>query len=812
MGYLETLRANPGFRYLFGARVVSLLGDWLSMLAVIALLREVRGSDAAALSGFFILKLLPIFLAGPLAGVVADRFNRRTIMLVSDLLRAALVLGLLAAPLVGRPVVFIYALVLLQVVASGFFEPARAASLPQLVAREHLSAANALGAMAWSAVFAAGAAAGGVITELAGWRTALVIDAGTYVMSALLITRISLPRRERRKDAPGWRTLTGWRDLQEGFGFVRGRPDVATVLFVKLGWGVAGAITLLLTLFGERTYAPGGRADLGVSILFTARAVGTGVGPWLARRIMPLENTASVRLLLTAGFLWPAVFYFAFSFADTIGWAALFVAVAHFGGSIVWVYSSVLLQKMVPDQYLGRVSSADLGLATLAISISVWAYGTLAATETVGLTTLARVMALTLLAPAAAWYFASARWPARVTDDGVAPAVGWPGFGGPEGNFRVKAEGLADRWPEDGPPEIWRHPLGAGFSTIVADGGRLFVTSRDGDADVVQARSVSDGSVVWEQRYDSPVSEDHAIEFGTGPNASPLIHDGRLFSLSYSGALHAFDAGSGEPLWSRDLVKDFGGEFLNFGYSASPIVHDGQLIVLAGGEQAGALALDPADGAEIWRGSPSSVSYSTPIVIDLEGQQQLVYFSAESIIGIDASNGTRLWDFPVVNQYRNNSTGPQWGPGNLLWVATQLEGGTRALRLTRDGDATVVEEVWVSNKMSVHFWNTLRLGNAVFASVGGNGSILTAIDLTNGDVLWRQRGFEKVNFVHAGENTILLDADGKLALARLSAEDIEILSQAKISDETTWTAPTLVDGILYFRDTDTIRAFDLRAR
>jgi outer membrane protein assembly factor BamB len=405
--------------------------------------------------------------------------------------------------------------------------------------------------------------------------------------------------------------------------------------------------------------------------------------------------------------------------------------------------------------------------------------------------------------------------------DGIAPAIDagasaaatrWPGFGGPDGNFRVRADGLADAWPEGGPPELWRHPLGPGFSTIVLDAGRLYVTSRDGDDDVIQARSPVDGSVVWERRYDSPATEDHAVEFGTGPNASPLIHEGRLFTLSYAGALHAFDAAGGEPLWSRHLIDDFHGANLDFGFSASPIVLDGKLIVLAGGKEQGALALDPASGEVLWRGSPSSVSYATPIVIDLEGQEQLVYFSADSIIGIDPTDGTRLWDFPVLNQYRNNSTGPQWGTDDLLWVATQLEGGTRALRLTRDGGTTLVEEVWVSNKMSVHFWNTMRLGDAVFASVGGNGSILAAIDLTDGDVLWRQRGFEKVNFVHAGDKTILLDAGGKLALARLSAEGIEILAEAKISDETTWTAPTLVDGILYFRDPQTIRAFDLRAR
>ena len=394
----------------------------------------------------------------------------------------------------------------------------------------------------------------------------------------------------------------------------------------------------------------------------------------------------------------------------------------------------------------------------------------------------------------------------------AAPASHWPGFGGPEGNFRVQADRLADNWPETGPPELWRQTLGAGYSAISVHEERLYVTSRDGDRDVVQARAIGDGSIVWEQRYDAPPRDGHTVDFGTGPNASPLVHEGRVFTLGYSGALHAYDAATGKALWDRHLMDDFGGDLLDFGYSASPIVHDGKLIVLAGGEQQGALALDPADGAVIWSGSPSSVSYSTPIVIDVDGQDQLVYFSAESIIGLDVENGERLWDFPVVNQYRTNATSPVWGDSGLLWVATQLDGGTRALKLTRSGGATSVEEVWVSNKMSVHFWNTLRLGDVVFASIGGNGSILAAIDLTDGDILWRQRGFEKVNLLHTGDMTILLDAAGTLALARLSSQGIEVLSMATIAEETTWTAPALVDGVLYYRDQSTIRAFDLQAQ
>lgn len=411
-GSLEVLRVCPGFRLLFGARVISLFGEWFSLLAVIALLREVAGSSAGAIAGLLILKLLPIFLAGPVAGVVADRFSRRWIMVISDVVRVGLVLLLLLTPVIPRPVAYVYVLITCQVVAAAFFEPARSAALPQLVPDRYLSSANALGAVAWSVMFALGAALGGVVTDLFGWRVALVVDAGTFLVSAALVLRISLPARERRREGRAdWMTLTGLRDLIEGIGFIGRRPDVATVMFIKTGWGVAGAITLFLTLFGEREYAIRGRPDLGVAMLYVARALGTGIGPVLARRLAPLETPWAMRRLIVGSILWPCVWYLVFAVTDHWLVAAAAVVLAHFGGSVLWVYSTLLLQRSVPDGFLGRVMSTDLGLATLAISISLWVYGRLAEVPGADLRVLVRWMAVSLLVPAAIWWWAAGRYP-----------------------------------------------------------------------------------------------------------------------------------------------------------------------------------------------------------------------------------------------------------------------------------------------------------------------------------------------------------------------------------------------------------------
>jgi len=391
----------------------------------------------------------------------------------------------------------------------------------------------------------------------------------------------------------------------------------------------------------------------------------------------------------------------------------------------------------------------------------------------------------------------------------ASPADAWPRWGGPDGDFKVAASGLADSWPDTGPPVVWNRELGAGYATIAADDGVLYTGYRDGDEDVFAALDADDGATIWEYRYEAPTREANMVQFGKGPNATPLIVGDRLVVLGYTGVLSAVDRAGGERIWSHELHDDFGADVLEFGFAASPIVHDGHVIVLVGGSQHGVVAFDPADGSVAWSGPAGSVSYATPIVIDVDGTSQLVYFSADEIVGLDPADGTRLWGHPAVNQYRNNASDPSWGPGNLLWVATQLDGGTRALRLAHDAEGTRVEQVWESGKMSIHHWNTLRLGDHVYASIGSNASILAGIDVRNGEILWRERGFEQVKFVHAGEQTVLLDGEGNLALADLSPEGLNVRSQVRIMESQTWTAPTLVGTRLYLRDNERIMALEL---
>lgn len=376
--YRELLIQYPLFRKLFAARAVSLLGDWLNLLALLALLRDLELASPNVLSALFILKLLPNFLMSPLAGILADRFSRQKLMIISDLARFAFVMCFFLAPIFPKHAyIIILTMTGLQAASAAFFEPAKTAMLPDLVPGEALSAANGLNALTWSVTYALGSALGGVITYLWGWRFALLLDAGSYLLSAWLIATMILKKRERRTREWSWMNALGITDLVQGFAYIRGQTEVAYTMCLKSGWCLAGAIPLILTLYGEQKYHFGGRPDIGTAFLFACRAIGTGIGPIIGQRFFGQDRPGLNRAIWIA-FGLGAAFYFAFGAVDDPLLAGLAVLIAHIGGSIVWVYSTVRLQLLVPDEFRGRVFAAELGLATLFISVSTWGIGYLA--------------------------------------------------------------------------------------------------------------------------------------------------------------------------------------------------------------------------------------------------------------------------------------------------------------------------------------------------------------------------------------------------------------------------------------------------
>ena len=406
VGYRALLLGNRNFRRLYLARLVSLFGDWFNLLAALALLRAIGAESAGAFGGVLILKMLPSALLAPVAGVVADRMSRKALMLGADVLRAAIVAGMLTALWYPEPLL-VYVLLGLQAAVSVFFEPARSALLPDLVRPEELTAANALGAATWSTMLALGSAVGGLFTATLGWHAALLVDVGSYLLSAVFLLGVAEPAWER---AAAGGLLSGFANLAEGARYMARQGRVWTLALVKSGWTLgAGAATLLLTLLGEQDFAGAlGQGILAVTVLYVARGVGTGSGPFLARWLSG-SHPPTMERFIGWSYVVGAVFYLGVSAAPSLWVAAGFVVLAHLGGATCWVFSTIRLQQLVPSSLRGRVFAAEHAGFTLASAGVVALYSALADEAGVPPRTLLSAMGVCLLVPAGAWWLRG-RW------------------------------------------------------------------------------------------------------------------------------------------------------------------------------------------------------------------------------------------------------------------------------------------------------------------------------------------------------------------------------------------------------------------
>jgi MFS family permease len=407
-GYMELLRNNRSFRQVWLGQVVSQMGDWFDTIALYTIILNLTGSGRAV-GLLLVARFLPSFFFGSLSGVVADRFSRRSIMIVSDLLRAVVVLGFLFVRRADQ-LWIVYFLTVLQLGLSTFFEPAKTAVIPSIVSDRELVSANAISSVTWSVMLTLGAAIGGVVTGWFGTDVAFILDALTYLLSAALIASVRIPKRPPREK----RKLTvsgalGITETIEGARYVLRRPRVLALLLVKPAWGLGGGILTLLAVFGEKIFPFGRSAATGIGVLFTARGIGTAVGPIVARRISG-EGKKRMQRSIGIAFLIGGAFYMAFGVATSFVVALIVLGIAHCGGSILWVFSTVLLQRGVEDSFRGRVFAAELALLTLTMAISNYATGEMLDRFGMSARTVSVAIGALFLVPGIAWFLTQKWW------------------------------------------------------------------------------------------------------------------------------------------------------------------------------------------------------------------------------------------------------------------------------------------------------------------------------------------------------------------------------------------------------------------
>lgn len=364
----ELLVRNRDFRRLFLASVVSLGGDWFSFVAVASLVTELTGQPGAP-AFVYAATVLPVFVASPVAGALADRFDRKRILVIADLVRVPIALALCLAAWWGSAPLAVGAVIALAIGAS-FSDPVASAATPNLVAPEELaSAQSAMGAV-WGSMLMVGAGIGGIVAELLGRQAAFAIDAASFLVSAWLIGGIRRPMQEARA------RVADRGSLGEAIAYIRGDGTVLRLLLAKGGVSSGNGIVGLLPTFATRQFAG---TSIATGLLFAARGLGAMLGPLIARAAVG-ATPGRVAIICVCGVstLTYALVYAVFPLTTVFALAMVLVTLAHLGGGAQWSLSTYGLQRETPDQFRGRVLSLDYGFATLAMGASAIAAGLLA--------------------------------------------------------------------------------------------------------------------------------------------------------------------------------------------------------------------------------------------------------------------------------------------------------------------------------------------------------------------------------------------------------------------------------------------------
>jgi MFS family permease len=411
--YARLLGGNQNFRRLWSAQVVSELGDWVYTLAIYNLLLQLTGR-AGSVALALVLQVLPQAVIGPTAGVVNDRLRRKHVMIAADLGRMLIVLCMLLIRTKDM-VWLVYPLLVAETLLAAFFEPARNAVVPNLVKREDVVVANTLSSTTWSVNLMVGATLGGVVAALLGRDAVFLLNALSFAVSAALIWGMRFPEPHAEGGHPFVaRELIDFSPILAGIRYVRSQVRLRSTILVKFGNLIIGPGWVLFTVMGQNEFAirwrgmaPERGAFLGMSLLLGARGLGALLGPFLTA-----SWAGHWRRRLEVGIFWgylaAAAGYALLGISGHLWQACLCVALAHFGSSIIWVFSTTLLQMESDDKFRGRVFAADLGLYTLTIAAGAYLAGRFVdwgfAARNV-----ASVAGLLMLIPAALWGLAVQR-------------------------------------------------------------------------------------------------------------------------------------------------------------------------------------------------------------------------------------------------------------------------------------------------------------------------------------------------------------------------------------------------------------------
>jgi outer membrane protein assembly factor BamB len=380
----------------------------------------------------------------------------------------------------------------------------------------------------------------------------------------------------------------------------------------------------------------------------------------------------------------------------------------------------------------------------------------------------------------------------------------WPGFRGPNRDSVVRNVRINTDWTASPPVQMWRRPVGPGWSSFSVRGDLLYTQEQRGNEEIVGCYRVSTGEPVW--RHADPVRF-YESNGGAGPRGTPTIDKDRVYSMGATGILNALDARTGKRIWSHDTSAENKREVPFWGISSSPLVVDDIVIVSVGGTLAG---YDVTTGKQRWTGPGHGGSYSSPHPVTIDGVTQVLILSSPGVVSVNPVDGKLLWDYkyeggaiiqPAVTD-----------DGDILINAMSAMGGVGTKRLTIKHDASgwTPEERWTTNGMKPYFNDYVIHKGHVY---GFDNNILACVDLADGKRKWKGGRYGNGQMLLLADQDLLLvtSEEGELALVSATTDQYKEIAKIPLFDEKTWNHPVVVGNVLLVRNGAEMAAFRLGA-
>jgi outer membrane protein assembly factor BamB len=379
----------------------------------------------------------------------------------------------------------------------------------------------------------------------------------------------------------------------------------------------------------------------------------------------------------------------------------------------------------------------------------------------------------------------------------------WPGFRGPERAGIVRGVKIATDWTQTPPVQLWRRPVGPGWSSFAVWGEYFYTQEQRGPDEVVACYALKNGQPVWSHRDPVRFWESNA---GAGPRATPTLSNGQVITLGATGLVNVLEATTGKVIWSHNAAADTGAKLPEWGFAGSPLVVADMVIVATAGRL---VAYDRATGTLRWKTSTGGAGYSSPHLVTLDGVQQILLLNTAGITSVTPDTGKELWKYPWrgdgIVQPSLTAEGDL-----LLGAGSGLAGekGVRCLKVTQQAGEWTLQERWSSTGLKPYFNDfVLHQGHAY----GFDGSLLACIDLADGQRKWKggRYGYGQLLLLADQDLLLVLSEQGGLALVAAKPDQYKELARHRAIEGKTWNHPVLVGDILLVRNSEEMAAFRL---